>query len=183
MTATTDATTRPYTALAVESARAWLTEPEPTRAGHRLPDPIVDYFERGKAAVRALIHELEAIAPFPTRPPAEAEPQRAVNRAGIAQARQTLADARLCPGGGTFVDQDKVDGNCITGCPVCFQHRPAHHVNGRWWAIGGHRARHAGACLDDDGTVDACVCGLEDRVARIHAAATEAGHATETVRP
>lgn len=191
-----------FRALTVESARAWLAQPEPTRAGHRLPDPIVDYFEHGKSAVRALLHELDRLTPdsdpcdWCGRPATSAiggrpacgqctdtrPAQRFVNEAGIADARHALAAVRPpCPGTGTFIDQDTVDGAYITTCPVCRLYRPARHVQGRWWAVDGHRARHLAACLDEDGTLDACVCGLDEKIARIEAAITEAGHATEAV--
>jgi hypothetical protein len=187
---TTDATTRPpltaedvvadprpyFRALAVESAKAWLDLPVPPTALQ-----LSGHVEVGRAAVRALLHELEHVDPPPVVAAMSAV-QRSINEAGLAQARQALAATRpMCPGGGATIDEDNVDGSYIATCPVCFQHRPAHHVSGRWWAVDGHRARHLAGCLVD-GKVEHCICGLDEKIARINAAITEAGHATEAVQ-
>jgi hypothetical protein len=73
----------------------------------------------------------------------DVERQRAINTAGLAQARQMLRSRVRCAGSGEHVNADAVDGSFIATCPTCWRRRPVVRVDdgGRWFAVTEHRTR------------------------------------------
>ncbi len=148
--------------LTLESARVVLNRlDQPT--GTDEPEALLG---DAHAAVRSLIRELEAVdTPTPEVVALDTDLQRILNIAGLGAARQALAAGRirpLCPGTNQFVHADQVDGGNVATCPTCRSPKPTIAVSedGNWRAVQAHVARHDRRCLDDDGVLDECVCGL-----------------------